>query len=330
MIEPVHIGFIGCGGMASAHMNELLNLDGASIKAVCDVVEPAATAAAQRTGAAAYTDLDKMLQRDDLHAVYLCLPVFAHGDAELAVIRRGLPFFVEKPVARSMPVARRVLAAVRRKKLLTCVGYQLRYGGGTVAARQWLEGRTLALVVGRYWCGTGRALKGWQIEYARSGGQILEQATHTLDMMRYLCGEVSDVSALSASRELRDIDCPDVHAVMLNFQSGCIGSMTTTWAYDMDDWSHANILHIAYEDKLVRWTADQSNLSGGGAEPQPLSQGGANIDQVFVDAVRTGDGSAILSDYADAVKSLDLSLAISRSAQTNRKVRLGVAVSRST
>ena len=322
-MDVVNIAFAGCGPNARGHMSALGQLAEARIVAVCDLVKDLARRAAELTGAEPYTDLGRMLERDDLDAVYLSLPVFAHGEPELAVVRRGLPFFVEKPVARSMATATQVLKAIRRQHLITCVGYQLRYGAGTVAARRRLQNESIDLVVGRYWCGSGRCdPKSWQLKFDLSGGQILEQATHTLDMMRYLCGPVTEVVSRAASRQLMQIDCPDVHAVLLSFASGCIGSLTTSWVYDPDDWSHANVLHITYADKLLRWTSDRTTLSGPGSRNQPQAADGRQIDRVFVDAVRRGDGSEILSPYADGVKSLELALAVNESARTGQPVRL--------
>ena len=326
MPENVNIGFIGCGGNARGHMNSLNGLDGTQVVAVCDLDEERAKQAAELTGGEAYTDYAKMLEREDLNAAYLSIPVHAHGEPELAVVERGLPFLVEKPVARDMATAQKVLAAVEAKNLITCVGYQLRYLGGTAAAKELLEGQTVALVVGQYWSGTGRGDAGaWIRQYAKSGGQILEQATHALDMIRWLCGDVVEVTARSASRELKEIDCPDINVATLAFESGAVGCVTTTWAFDPKDWSNANIVYITYADKLIRWNGGRSiTLSGGGADPQEITGEDRGVDAVFVDAVRTGDSSAIVTPYSDAIKSLELSLAILESAETGQAVKLGV------
>ena len=71
---------IGCGGNARGHMTQLAQVPDARLVAVCDVEEGRANQAAERFGAEAYTDYRRMLERDDLDAVYLSLPVFAHGD----------------------------------------------------------------------------------------------------------------------------------------------------------------------------------------------------------------------------------------------------------
>jgi predicted dehydrogenase len=321
-MDEVRIGFIGCGGNARGHMRALGSVEGARIVGVCDVQPELAQRAADETSATAYTDHRALLSRDDLDAVYISIPVFAHGVPERDVIARGLPFFVEKPVALDMETAWEIAGLVRERDLLTCVGYQLRYSGATDAAREALLGKKIGMIVGRYWCGSGRGdPNAWLRRREKSGGQLVEQATHTLDLMRYLGGEVAEVYAKEATRTLPEIDCADVHCLVLQFADGALGSLTTTWAFDPSDWSQANILEITYDAALLRWSPGGISISGGGQQRQE-SRADRSIDAVFVDAVRRGDRAAILSPYEDAVRSLAVSLAANASARSGRPERV--------
>ena len=320
-MREIKIGFIGCGGNANGHMNQLAGIEGASVVAVCDVQAERAQSGAEKHNADPYTAHQALLERDDLDAVYLSLPVFVHGQPEFDVIERGLPFFVEKPVAISMEIAREVEAAVANAGLITCVGYQLRYLGSTQITQQLLQERTLNMIVGKYWCSTGHGdPNAWLRQMNKSGGQLVEQATHTIDMMRYMGGEVETVYAMQANRFLKETDCPDANSVSLQFASGAVGSLTATWAY-AGDWSNANILDLLYEGELLNWNPSRVLVQEDGewvdkTEPSPT------IDEVFVDAVRRGDGSSILSPYSDAVKTLAISLAANQSAQENRPIAI--------
>lgn len=320
-MKEIKIGFIGSGGNANGHMNRLSGMEGANVVAICDIIPEKAQQAAEKHNADPYTEHRTMLERDDLDAVYLSLPVFVHGQPELDVIERGLPFFVEKPVAINMDIAREVEAAVTKAGLITCVGYQLRYLGSTKITQQILNGKTINMVVGKYWCGTGRGNPdGWLRQMNKSGGQLVEQATHTVDMMRNLIGEVESVYAMQANRMLKDIDCPDSNSVSLQFTSGAVGSLTAAWAYT-GGWDNANVLDILYEGDLLNWNPARVNVKEDGewvdkTEPSP------SIDEVFVNAVRSDDDSQILSPYTDAVKTLAISLAANLSAEENRLVQI--------
>ena len=90
MLETVNVGFIGCGGNARGHMKRVVEDPHARLVGVCDVVEELARKAADETGAEAYTDHRRLLDRRDLNAVYISIPVFAHGQPEFDTIERGL------------------------------------------------------------------------------------------------------------------------------------------------------------------------------------------------------------------------------------------------
>ena len=321
-MEEVRIGFIGCGGNANGHMRRLSDLEGVRIVGTCDVQAERARSAAESYNAQPYTNHNLMLERDDLDGIYLSLPVFAHGTPELDVIARGLPFLVEKPVAVNMEIARQVEEAANAAGIITCVGYQLRYLGSTQLARQMLSEKTVNIVIGKYWSGSGRGdPNSWQRQMSKSGGQILEQATHTIDMMRYLVGEVEEVYAISANRALKQIDCPDNNCVTMKFVDGAVGSLTTSWSYDPGDWSHANVLDILYENQLIHWGVGGLDVREDGAVVTKTAPG-PSIDEVFVDAIRNRDASKILSPYSDAVRSLAISLAAIQSSESGEPVSI--------
>jgi len=330
MTQPkVRIGLIGCGGIARGHLESIAAHPGATLAAVCDV-NPAAALEAQSIGsghdapATVYNDYTHLLANEELDAVYLCLPPFVHGDIELELVERGLPFLVQKPVALNLGLANKIAAAVREKNLLTCVGYQLRYSASADAARAAVAGQAIGLVNGTYWCGTGRATVGrWLQRKSQSGGQLVEQATHTIDMMRYLGGEVESVFCWQDLRILdkAETDCPDVNVLSLRYKSGALGAFSCTWALEGNDWNNANIVDMSYGDSRLRWKYGHIEITRGG-ETREESGPNRSIDEVFIHAVATGDRSAILSDYDEGLRTLAVSLAADESARTGQPVNV--------
>ncbi|HET6387046.1 MAG TPA: Gfo/Idh/MocA family oxidoreductase [Armatimonadota bacterium] len=321
MSEIVKVGCIGCGGNARGHIGRVLGIPEAKIVGVCDVVEDLSRAAANDTGASFYTDHRALLDRGDLDAVYISVPVFAHGAPEFDAIERGIPFLVEKPVALEMAMAQEIAARVEKRGLITAVGYQLRYAGTVDRARELLAGKRVGLVVGKYWCDSGAGDPSrWVRQMSRSGGQLVEQATHTIDMMRYLVGEIEEVFCVSVSRVLDQIDCPDFNAITLKFKNGAAGSLTTSWASSIG-WSNANVLDILYENALLNWTYGKLTVQSDGAVEETSPNVG-DIDRVFIDAVQRGDAAGIRSPYSDAVISLAVSLAMNQSAREGRPTRI--------
>ncbi|MBI2298416.1 MAG: Gfo/Idh/MocA family oxidoreductase [Armatimonadetes bacterium] len=322
MPDPVRIGFIGCGGNARGHMSTVHQLEDATLAAVCDTVEPLAQKAAADFGGTVYTDMNRMLDEARLDGVVISIPVFAHGAPEKAAIARGIPFLVEKPVARHMATAHEIAALVEEAGLITAVGYQLRYAATVSKAREILAGQKIGLVAGTYWCGTGR-LPGdrWTVQFEQSGGQLLEQATHTIDMMRYLAGEVTEVFCYSAQTILDHHDSPDANVISWRHADGALGSLTTSWAMAESDWRYANQVHLTGDGWHMHWSHGELLVKCGAEPVQSYPGGGPSIDEAFCQAVRTGDPSGILSPYADGVKSMAVSIAALESARLGRPVR---------
>jgi myo-inositol 2-dehydrogenase/D-chiro-inositol 1-dehydrogenase len=302
-------------------MRRLMELADARVVGVCDLVPDLAHEAAALTGAEAYTEHRSLLDRSDLDAVYISIPVFAHGEPEMAVIERGLPFLVEKPVALDLATAKQIEAAVREKQLLAAVGYQLRYAGTVGLAQERLAGQRLGMVIGRYWCDSGSGDPSrWLRQMGKSGGQLVEQATHTIDIMRLLGGEIEEVFCYQTRQILAGIDCPDFTASTMRFAGGAVGTLTTAWCYEQD-WNNANVVDILFENTRLCWSAAKLAVIEN-REASEYSAPGPGIDEVFVQAVRERDAALIRSPYADAVRSLAVSLALNDSAARNEPARV--------
>ena len=120
----VKLGFIGTGGVAGGHMERFNENPDAQLAAYCDVELSRAQQAADQYGGQAYQDFRAMLDSEHLDALAICVPPFAHGDIELEACRRGLPMFIEKPVALDMDMARPIGEAIQEAGLLTLVAYK--------------------------------------------------------------------------------------------------------------------------------------------------------------------------------------------------------------
>ena len=185
-MDKVKIGFIGAGGIANAHLNNLARMKDVEITALCDIVKEKAETAAQKFGGRVYLDYRRMLDREKLDALYICVPPFAHQDQEILACQKKIPFFVEKPVALSLEKAQKIEAQVKKSGVITSVGYVLRYMDIVKRTAQILSGRSPGLITGSYYGEVPGA--DWLIKKDRGGGQLVEQATHIVNLMLFFGG----------------------------------------------------------------------------------------------------------------------------------------------
>jgi predicted dehydrogenase len=197
MLSSVRIGMVGAGAVAARHVRTLLAMDGVELAAVADPALERAKELAAEAGAVAYPNHMELLAGGRLDAVYICVPPFAHGAPELAVIDAGLPMFVEKPVAIDQATAATIAARLAgRSSLVTCTGYHWRWLDIFDRAVEWLADRPARLVQ-ISWLDKVPPPPWWP-RRDRSGGQTIEQTTHVLDAARGLAGDVAEVHAFAA------------------------------------------------------------------------------------------------------------------------------------
>ena len=180
----IRIGFIGAGGIANYHLEHFAKIKEAEIVAFSDVAEEKTKEVVKKYGGTAYTDYKEMLNKEKLDALYVCVPPFAHQGQELLAAEKGIPFFVEKPIALSLNYTKKVEEKIAKNNLITAVGYQDRYQDIIDCVKELLSVRKVGLFLG-YWMGSMPGVSWWR-RREQSGGQAVEQTTHIFDLARYL------------------------------------------------------------------------------------------------------------------------------------------------
>ena len=315
----LRVGLVGAGAVGARHARVLSGFDDVELVAVHDPHRPTAEAVAGHSGVPVADDVTGVLTaRPD--AVWICVPPFAHGDLEIAVIAAGLPFFVEKPLAADLDVAETVADAVARAGLPTATGYHWRHLDTVARARAALEGRSVRLLDARWWGTTPPPA--WWSDITTSGGQIVEQATHVLDVVRVLAGEVDEVVGASASSSSPTRDVPDATAAVLRFASGAVGTVSTSCVLPAPIAAGVDIaadgLAVSLTESSLRMTATE----GWTHASEPLVDPREAVDRAFVDLLTTGTAAPGLVDVAEALRTHQLAWAISRATSTGSTVRL--------
>ena len=320
----VKVGLIGTGVIAQRHVGALEKIEAAVITACTDVDEErAAEMAARLPGAGAYGDAARMLDEQELDTVFICVPPHAHGEIEMALIQRGVPFFVEKPISNDRQTPAGILEAVKSKNLMTSVGYMNRYRATVERARQHVAEDPPVLARGA-WIGGMPGVPWWRRK-AQSGGQIMEQTTHIFDLARYLFGEVETVFCAGRTGLLSDVedyDIEDASICVMKFQSGMLCELSSSCAVSVGGGVSLEVFCRSSRLKLSGW--DLGLEIGKAAEKCQFSSTEEIFeveDRAWIEAVETGDSSAIKSPYEDACKSQMLACAANESLALGRPAR---------
>ncbi|WFE40101.1 Gfo/Idh/MocA family oxidoreductase [Micromonospora sp. WMMD998] len=316
----MRVGLVGAGGVAQRHARVLTGFDDVALLGVTDVAPDAAEALAGAYGSRVFGSPDELLAAGP-DAVYVCVPPFAHGPVEEAVIAAGVPMFVEKPVAVDLETAERIAALVQRRGLLTGVGHHWRYLHVVAEARRLLGDRPVRMVNGA-WLDKVPPVA-WWARRDRSGGPVVEQAAHVLDLVRLLAGEVAEVTAYGdgSPPTVAGADIDSVTAATLRFASGALGTLAAACVLT---WKHRAGLEVLADGLALSLTEDGLTVRDADGErhlPADPDAARVAVDRAFVDAVR-GVGDDVRVPYAEALRTQRLAVAVAESARTGRPVAL--------
>jgi predicted dehydrogenase len=122
------LAMIGCGGIGGYHLGHFLEFKDIELAGFCDLIIERAESFVSRAGSGkAFKCYKEMYDEIKPDMVFICIPPTAHGEIEFETIKRGIPFFVEKPLALDLDLAKRILAEVKKANLITASGFQCRY-----------------------------------------------------------------------------------------------------------------------------------------------------------------------------------------------------------
>lgn len=312
----IRIGFIGVGGIAQDHIRVLMKMEDTKIVSVFDLNADNARRAAEETGAEVMDSADQVLDKQRIDLVFICTPQFARGDLEVVAARRGIPFFVEKPLGVDAEVVRQKEQIIRETGIIHAVGYVLRYYDTVQQAKQYLQGRRPHLIQGIR-IGGSHPAKWWK-QLDMSGGHLVDTATHQVDMIRYLAGEIREVQAafgrVSFDQMEPESTIPDAGAINFLMDSGAVGSLTETClspfygSSDIKFFGPDFYVHLSQNGSHLTLIDNEQSLS-----VTAQSDPGYEQCRTLVDAVKSGNQSSILCDYADALQTLKVTLAANRS-----------------
>ena len=226
--RKLRVGVIGCGRISVMHFVSIGAIEEAELVACCDIKKDRADAAAKEYGITPYTSYEEMIEKEQLDAVHICLPHYLHCEVAIYAFEHGLHVLTEKPMDVDYKSA---LNAVNRAKELGVtfgVIFQCRYNNSAQLVRHAVASGKLGRVISARstltwsrpddyyqasdWKGT------WDKE---GGGVVIDQAIHSIDLVRWVIdSEVDTVACSMANRGHQSVDVEDSAEGLVTFKNG--------------------------------------------------------------------------------------------------------------
>jgi 2-epi-5-epi-valiolone synthase len=288
------IAIIGCGRMGREHARAATLL-GAHISLFYDLDYSAAKRLADDYAPGRVLRDWREINWREIDAVFVCTPPSSRGPVERSAAEAGVPIFMEKPVGISAEQCMRLHRMLKTAPVINAVGYMNRYRSSVLQARAFLE-QSEPIGITCNWVGTPYRV-GWWLQRTHSGGPFNEQATHFVDLCRFLMGEVVEVSAL-ARRSDAHAGIDDTITVALRFANGTLGTLLYS-CRAAGKQIGLEVFTSAGSLRLAGWSLQ---LAGTAPELADAEDVYAKEDAAFFEAIAMADQSLIHSSLADAVQ----------------------------
>jgi len=230
----LHVGIVGGGNISETHARAVQEIPGLEIAAVYGTNSQKVARLSAKYGGAAYPDFERFLAHRPLDFIAIGSPSGLHAEQGIAATRHGLHVLMEKPLDISTDRANALIAATNRAGVKLGVFFQDRFKADLIRLKEWADTGVLGKLIladarvkwyrppsyyaDSRWRGTLR-LDG--------GGALINQAVHTVDLLLWVCGDVSAVQAVQKTA-LHKIEAEDTLVVLLEFKSGTIGTLQAT------------------------------------------------------------------------------------------------------
>lgn len=236
------VAIIGCGNIFPMHAESVKALENTKIVAVCDVKEARAKEKAKQYDCNFYIDYKEMLSKEEIDVLHICLPHYLHAEVAIYAANLRKHVLTEKPMSIKLEDAEAMIKAAKDNKVTLGVIFQNRYNPGSQLIKNTLESGELGKILSgklevtwnrsdEYysqsdWKGT------WDME---GGGVIIDQAIHTMDLMRWFVdSDIEYIDANISNRAHEIIEVEDSAEGVIKYKNGVVTAFHAINYYTYD------------------------------------------------------------------------------------------------
>lgn len=347
----IGFGIIGCGMIANFHAKAIADIRGAKLVACYDTFAASADRLSGQTGCKAYHDLDKMLADPAVDVVTICTPSGAHLEPAIAAAEAGKHVIVEKPLEITLARCDKIIKACEQAGVTLATIFPSRFHESSQLIKQAIDkGRFGRLTIGdayvkwyrtQAYYDSGAWRGTWKFD---GGGALMNQAIHSVDLLTWLMGPVTEITAHTALLAHERIEVEDVAMATLRFASGALGVLEATTAAFPGALKRIEIhgsagSAVLQEEDIAMWEFAQptkadaalaermrgkTKTGGGAADPTAIGHHGHML--LFKDVLSAiKKGTRPLIDGHEGRRSVEIILGVYKAAETGKVLQLPLA-----
>jgi predicted dehydrogenase len=231
----IKFALIGCGAITKKHAVSIGRNKNAKLTAVCDIDKERAKETGEKYEVPWHVNAHKMIKNEDIDAISILTPSGTHAQIAMDLIKYKKHFVLEKPLALRLEDADSIIEACDKANVKIFVVQQNRFNPPIKKLKEAIDnnkfGKPVLGSVRVRWCRTQDYYdqKKWRGTWALDGGVFTNQASHHIDMLVWLMGDVEKVMSMSSTRLVK-IEAEDTGVSILQFKNGALGVIEATTA----------------------------------------------------------------------------------------------------
>lgn len=331
-MTKIKILVIGSGSIGRRHAKNLADL-GVKVS-LYDVNKTLLAKVCMENNYISVEDLDQALEKERYYAALICSPTSLHLKHTLRAATAGCHLFIEKPISDSSNGLPLLLDLIEKKNLITLVGCNFRFHPGLMKIHSLLSESAIGRIISAR-AQFGQFLPDWhpREDYRdtysaqkKMGGGVILDRIHEIDYMRWLFGEVSEVTAMAEHISNLEIDTEDIAEILLKFTNGTIGSIHLDYirrTYDagLEVIGENGIIKWNYQNHFVEWyVATEKRWQT--IKWEKLDNNLMYVDEMkhFLKVIDNQEKS--ICPASEAIKVLEIALAVKEAAKDRKVIQL--------
>jgi predicted dehydrogenase len=326
MASVKRLGLVGAGAIGQTYLAVIRAHPEIELVGIADQRFETATAAAESSRCPAFHTVSELIDAATPHGIIVCTPPASHFTISHTALAAGVAVLCEKPLCLRMEEARGLRALAEENKVVFTMASKFRYVEDVIRAKAIISSGILGKVILVENVFTTRVQMNhrWNSEPSISGGGvIIDNGTHSVDIVRFLLDPVDAVFALEGNRLQAD-KVEDSATLMLRTAAGIDARIELSWSYQKPDeffvtvFGMRGILQVGWSRSRYKRHEDGAFTQFGNGYDK-LAAFKAQISN-FCAAI---DGNErLLIDAADAVASVEVIDAAYASLRSGRREKV--------
>ena len=259
-MNKLKFALIGTGGIAQTYAQAFQQSTCCRLVAVADVREEAANAFAEPFGALSFSDYRTLAENSEIDAVIIATPPDSHPEIATYFMRRGVNVLCEKPLCLTVTQAREMIETAEKSGVTFTMATKFRYCADVVKAKAIIASGVLGEIVQFENAFTAKVdmSKRWNSNREIAGGGVLiDNGTHSVDIIRYFLGAIREVLAVETSGT-QNLPVDENVKLLARTANGVVASVDLTWGINKELPNFISVygtngtLHIGWRESKYR------------------------------------------------------------------------------